>query len=157
MLHICSVCVSPCTCKYRNGKVMGGGGWEMTDAKVVSLYVRFPPPHFLFSPILANTCCEAKGVNEWKVRSSCSILTWLRIEWHFLRAPKLIVLLPREGHLFISACSCAASKVLCTFHFSLVLFFFKFFYFKFYGDPSWWWWYQVLALMQQHSQEKLKG
>ena len=54
---------------------MGGVGWEMTDAKVVSLYVRFPPPHFLFSPILANTFCEAKEVNEWKLRSSCSILS----------------------------------------------------------------------------------
>lgn len=71
----CSVCVLLCTCKYQNGKVMGGVGWEMTDAKVVSLYVPFPPPHFLFSAIPASTCCEAKGFNELKVGSSCSILS----------------------------------------------------------------------------------
>lgn len=83
----------------------------------------FPLPIFFFPQSLPTPAVKQRGLMNWRCDPHVQFFPWLRIEWHFLRVPKLIVLLPREGHLFISTCSCAASKVLCAFHCSLVLFF----------------------------------
>lgn len=73
----------------------------------------FPLPIFFFPQSLLTPAVKQRRLMNGSCDPHVQFFPWLHTEWHFLR----------EGHLSISTCSCAASKVLCAFHFSLVLFF----------------------------------
>lgn len=105
------------------------------------------PPHFLSSPILANICREAKGVNELRVQSSCSIHSLLAYWITFSQGRQTYSSVTQRGtpvHLHMQLCSVKGAVCFPLYCCTIFVFFF---YFKFYGEP-WWWWYQVLILMQ---------
>lgn len=74
----------------------------------------FPLPIFFFPQFLLTPAVKQRGLMNGRCDPHVQFFPWLHTECHFLR----------DGHLSISTCGCAASKVLCAFHCSLVHFFF---------------------------------